>query len=131
MAPERSGARAAASALARREGRLAWRLVLPALAPVFLIGIFPLAWTVWESLHVHDLRMPWRGTPFVWLANYVEALGAPRFWSALAHTAIFTVASVVPELVLGLASALILNRAFRGRGVVRARCWCPGRFPPW
>ncbi len=35
---------------------------------------------VWESLHLHDLRMPWLGQPFVGLDNYVEALRDPRFW---------------------------------------------------
>src|SRR5207244_543379 len=46
--------------MAQREARLAWAFVLPALGAVVLIALFPLAWTVWESLHLHDLRMPWR-----------------------------------------------------------------------
>jgi ABC-type sugar transport system permease subunit len=119
----------AASGAARADRRLAWRLVSPALAVVALVAIFPLAWTVWESLHLHDLRMPWRGRPFVGLGNYAELLSTPRFWSALAHTAFFTAVSVTLELLLGLAFALAMNRAFRGRGLVRAAVLVPWAIP--
>ena len=100
--------------------RLAWWLVLPALATILLVALFPLAWTVWESLHLHDLRMPWLGRPFVGLDNYVEALGDPRFWSALGHTALFAVAERQARAGGRAVLALALNRAFRGRGLVRA-----------
>lgn len=113
----------------RGEGRLAWALVLPAAGTVVLIALFPLAWTVWESLHLHDLRMPWRGQPFVGLANYLELLADSRFWGALAHTGAFTLGSVVPELLLGLVLALVLNHAFRGRGLVRALVLLPWAIP--
>lgn len=113
----------------RREARLAWAFVLPALAAIVLIALFPLAWTLWESLHVHDLRMPWRGKPFVWLANYAEVLGDGRFWGALWHTGIFTIGTVTLELALGLILALALNRAYRGRGLVRATVLVPWAIP--
>lgn len=113
----------------RREARLAWMFVLPALATIVLIALFPLVWTAWESLHVHDLRMPWRGRPFAGLSNYVEAAGDPRFWGAMLHTAVFTLVSVSLELGLGLVLALALNRAYRGRGLVRAAVLVPWAIP--
>jgi ABC-type sugar transport system permease subunit len=113
----------------REEGRLGWLYVTPALATIALVAIFPLAWTVWESLHLHDLRMPWRGRPFVGLANYIEILRDTRFWGALGHTAFFTATSVAIELVLGLFLALAMNRAFRGRGLVRAAVLVPWAIP--
>ncbi len=115
--------------MAAREARTAWAFVTPALAVILLIAIFPLAYTVWESLHLHDLRMPWRGHPFVGLANYGEAVRDPRFWGALGHTAFFTVASVALEMGLGLVLALGLNRAFRGRGAVRTIVLLPWAIP--
>lgn len=113
----------------KREARLAWAFVLPALGVVALIAIFPLLWTFWESLHVHDLRMPWRGKPFVGLENYQEAFTEPRFWQALGHTLFFTVVSVALEVVLGLVLALALNRAYRGRGLVRMLVLLPWAIP--
>jgi ABC-type sugar transport system permease subunit len=112
-----------------REARLGWAMVLPAVGTILLIALFPLAWTVWESLHLHDLRMPWLGRPFIGLDNYVEALGDERFREALVHTLAFTVASVTLELTLGCVLALAMNRAFRGRGLVRAAILVPWAIP--
>lgn len=112
-----------------REARLAWQLAAPALGTILLVALFPLAWTVWESLHLHDLRMPWLGRPFVGLANYAEALGNDRFWNALSHTLLFTVASVTIEVGLGCVFALAMNRAFRGRALVRAAILVPWAIP--
>ncbi len=113
----------------RQEARLAWGLVLPAIGTILLVALFPLAWTAWESMHLHDLRMPWLGRPFIGAANYVEALGDPRFWGALGHTAFFAVTSVGLELILGLGLSLAMNRAFRGRGLVRAAILVPWAIP--
>lgn len=124
-----TGPRVPAARIEARETRLAWSFVLPALVTILLIALFPLLWTAWESLHVHDLRMPWRGRPFVGAANYMEAMGDPRFWAAMGHTLFFTVASVGLELVLGLVLALALNRAYRGRGLVRAAVLVPWAIP--
>jgi ABC-type sugar transport system permease subunit len=103
--------------------------VAPALGAVGLVALFPLAWTLWESLHVHDLRMPWLGRPFVGLANYAEAFSTPRFWEALGHTAFFAAASVSLELGLGLLLALVLHRRFRGRGLARTAALLPWAIP--
>jgi ABC-type sugar transport system permease subunit len=109
--------------------RLAWLLVSPALLVTAAVALFPLMWTVWESLHHHDLRMPWLGQPFVGLANYAEILGDARFWGAMLHTLFFTVATVALELGLGLFLALAMNQAFRGRGLVRAAVLVPWAIP--
>jgi ABC-type sugar transport system permease subunit len=112
-----------------REARLAWRLVAPALTAILLVALFPLGWTVWESLYHHDLRMPWLGRPFVGAANYLEALSEPRFWGAMAHTLFFAAVTVSLELVLGCVLALAMNRAFRGRTLVRAAVLVPWAIP--
>jgi ABC-type sugar transport system permease subunit len=113
----------------RREARLAWWLVSPALAAIVLVALFPLGWTVWESLHLHDLRMPWLGQPFIGLENYLEAFGDERFRAAMGHTLFFAAVSVTLELVLGTMLALAMNRAFRGRGLMRASVLVPWAMP--
>jgi ABC-type sugar transport system permease subunit len=118
-----------ADALERQEARLAWWLVAPTLATILLVALFPLLWTFWESVHLHDLRMPWLGRPFIGAVNYAEALRDPRFWAALGHTAFFTAVSVTLELGLGLALALAMNRATRGRTVIRAAVLVPWAIP--
>jgi ABC-type sugar transport system permease subunit len=101
----------------------------PALVVLALIALGPLLGTFWESLHQHDLRMPWLGRPFIGLDNYSEALRDPRFRGALAHTAFFTATTVLIELGLGLVLALALHRAYRGRGLVRLVVLLPWAIP--
>ncbi len=112
-----------------RDARTAWWFMAPALSAVALVAVFPVVWTAWESLHLHDLRMPWRGRLFVGLANYAEIARDARFWSALGHTVFFTAAVVTLELVLGLAVALLLNRAMRGRAILRLAALLPWGIP--
>jgi ABC-type sugar transport system permease subunit len=106
-----------------------WLLALPALSVIALVALFPIVWTVWESLHVHDLRMPWLGRPFAGLANYGEALTDPRAWSALTHTAAFAAVTVALELAAGLVLALALDRVARARGLVRTAVLLPWAIP--
>src|SRR5713226_2212250 len=107
------------------ERRLARRLLFPALAVMAVVIGFPLAWTVWESLHLHDLRMPWLGRPFVGLGNYRDAIADSRFRAAVAHTMFFTTVSVALEVAGGLLLAQMLHRASRGRAVIRVLVLLP------
>lgn len=115
--------------IAREEARAARMLMLPALSVIALVAVFPLAWAGWESLHSNDLRMPWRGRPYVGLANYREAISDPRFGHAFSNTLLFTVVTVSCELLLGLTLALLLNRSRYGRGIVRTAVLLPWALP--
>jgi multiple sugar transport system permease protein len=119
----------AIDAPARADARLAWTLVAPAVAIIALVTCFPLAWTIWESLHLHDLRMPWLGRPFIGSGNYVEAFYDTRFRAALLHTAAFAAISVGLELVLGLALALTMHGARKGRALLRVLVLLPWAIP--
>jgi ABC-type sugar transport system permease subunit len=113
----------------RGDGRLAWAFIAPAIGTVALIAVFPILWTFWESLHLHDLRMPWLGRPFVGGLNYAEALSDPRLRDAAAHTAFFAAVTVTLELVGGLALALLLHGAIRARGLARTAALLPWAVP--
>jgi ABC-type sugar transport system permease subunit/ABC-type glycerol-3-phosphate transport system substrate-binding protein len=128
LARRRRG-RASSPAPLPREERLGWTFVAPALGVILLIALFPLGWTFWESLHAHDLRMPWQGRPFVGLAQYVSIGESGRFWAALAHTALFAIVTVSLELVLGTALALAIDGLRRGRGTARAVTLLPWAIP--
>ncbi|MFC0272036.1 carbohydrate ABC transporter permease [Metabacillus herbersteinensis] len=66
---------------------------------------------------------------FIGLEHYQENIKSKRMWSAISNTMIFTVISVSVELVLGLAIALLINKAFFGRGLVRASILIPWAIP--
>jgi ABC-type sugar transport system permease subunit len=101
----------------------------PAIGTVAIVGAFPVLWTLVESLHQHDLRMPWLGRPFIGLTNFGEMGSDARLWSALAHTAAFTIVTVALELVLGLGLALTVNRARHRVGVLRTAMLLPWAIP--
>jgi ABC-type sugar transport system permease subunit len=113
----------------RNEARLAWAMALPALSVIALVAIGPILWAIWESLHLHDLRMPWLGRPFIGVQNYIEAFTDSRFWDAIGHTVIFSAASVSIELVVGLALAIAVDSMTRGRGLVRTAMLLPWAVP--
>ncbi|WP_425445474.1 carbohydrate ABC transporter permease [Virgibacillus ndiopensis] len=66
---------------------------------------------------------------FIGLANYGKYLQDARMWRSIWNTTFFTVISVALELVLGLGIALLINRAFKGRGLVRASVLIPWAIP--
>jgi ABC-type sugar transport system permease subunit len=115
--------------LAREERRLAALLVAPALVFILLGSLAPIAATLWEALHAHDLRLPWLGRPFVGLGNFTEAAGDPRFRAALVHTTTFAAVTVPLEIALGLGLALVMHGTMRGRGAVRLIALLPWAIP--
>lgn len=118
-----------AASIERAEARLAHLLIAPALMLILLVALVPIAATLWDALHLHDLRLPWLGRPFIGLANFIEAARDPRFLSAVAHTVTFAMVSVPLELALGLALALIMHAAVRGRALVRVVALLPWAIP--
>jgi len=122
--PKRKG-----SPFERSERRAAWILLIPTLILVAAIAVYPAIRTVWLSLHEMVLTDPTSGYPFIGLKNYSTILHDERALKALIFTAKFTVVTVVLELALGLVAALAMNRAFIGRGVVRAAILVPWAIP--
>jgi ABC-type sugar transport system permease subunit len=115
--------------LQQQETRLGWLLAAPALGVIAIVALGPVLWAFWESLHFHDLRMPWLGRPFVGLRNYADALSDPRFQGAIGHTAVFAAASVTIELTAGLVLAILVHGVVRGRGLVRTAMLLPWAIP--
>lgn len=111
------------------ETRDAWLMMLPALLILLVIAVYPIIRTFWLSLHEMVLTDPGSGYPFIGLKNYIDILNDPRAGESLLFTLKFTVATVVLELIVGFAAALIMNKSFKGRGMVRAAVLIPWAIP--
>lgn len=107
-----------------RERRFALALLLPALAVLLLTTTAPLVYLGWNSLHRLDLGMPWL-SGFAGLDNYLRMGGDPRFWNSLLLTAIYTGSTVVLQVVVGLALALLVLQIPRGQGLLRVAAILP------
>jgi multiple sugar transport system permease protein len=109
----------------RADARLGLLLATPAIVTILLIAIIPLAQTIQDSLFQISLRFENAPRPFVGLGNYLSALSDDSWFNALRVTGLVAGASVAAELVLGMIIALLINRSFRGRGIVRASVLVP------
>jgi multiple sugar transport system permease protein len=108
------------------ERRTAYYMVLPSLLIIVLIAFFPILYGI--ALSLTDSTISGFGS-FIGLENYIEMFQNPDFLEGFYNTVIFTVVSVTMEFVIGLGIALAINRAFRGRGLVRAAVLVPWAFP--
>lgn len=108
------------------ERRTAYYMVLPSLLIIVIVAFFPILYGIVLSLT--DSTASAFGS-FIGVENYVEMFQDPAFLEGLTNTVIFTVISVTLEFILGLTIALAINRAFRGRGLVRAAILVPWAFP--
>lgn len=114
--------------LQRRQTRIAWLLLLPSLAVVALVALYPLGKTIYTSFTNQEF-LALEPTQWVGLANYRELIHDSFFRTAVWTTVKFTLITVSIEFALGLAIALVVNSKFRGRGLMRAVMLVPWAIP--
>jgi multiple sugar transport system permease protein len=102
-----------------------WLFPAPAVLLVAVLIVYPIAYTGWMSFQewsASSLSPP----RFVGAANYAKILvGDARFREAVARTIYFTLVAVAAETLLGVAMALLFNREFWGRGLLRTLAILP------
>ncbi|HYZ55410.1 MAG TPA: sugar ABC transporter permease [Streptosporangiaceae bacterium] len=109
--------------------RLGYVLVAPTVILLLAVTAFPMISNVWNSLHFDNLSFGGLPHKFVGGQNYSKMFTSPEWISALERTLAFTVVTIVFDVVVGLALALMLHRRFRGRGFVRAAILVPWAVP--
>ena len=119
----------------KAQARLAWLLISPTVLVLTIVILIPIAQSLYQSLFGRP-RLEDNGffstiEPFVGLKNYTDIFSSAgeRFWVAFYNTTLFGVVTVVLETVLGVAMALIMHKAMRGRGIVRASILVPWAIP--
>jgi multiple sugar transport system permease protein len=123
--PRSSGFLGRTHSLARSR-KTGWVLVIPALLVVAFVLVYPVVQTIFLSFGETELS---GGSTFVGLKNFQRLLKTPRFWTALTNTLLFTAVTVPIELVIGIGLAVMLNKAFYGRGIVRLAVLFPWALP--
>jgi ABC-type sugar transport system permease subunit len=134
------------NALSDGQGTLAWILLAPSLAVILLVAGIPVVMSIRESFfQVNDKPDPntgliAEGESFVGLQNFTAIFAGDnpvsgnwgtmdRFNNAFVNTTMITIVCVILETILGVAMALIMSKAFKGRGVVRAGILVPWAIP--
>jgi multiple sugar transport system permease protein len=134
------------NALSDGQGRLAWMLLAPTLLVIIVVAGIPVLLSIRESFFQTNsgvdpnTGLVAAGESFTGLQNFTNIFtqqtsvdgsygNMGRFWNAFWNTTAFTVVCVALETVLGVIMALIMAKAFRGRGVVRAGILVPWAIP--
>jgi multiple sugar transport system permease protein len=115
--------------LAQREHRFAAALLAPAFLALLATTTFPLIFLIWTSAFRMDLAMPF-ADGFIGFENYRALLTDDRFWSSLLVSLVYTGATVVLQVALGLALALLVMDMKRGQGWFRVVAILPVVLSP-
>ena len=121
----------------RKQGSLAAKLLTPTMGVLLLVIGYPILAAIYQSLFTQGDAVDAdgfvvTGDRFSGLDNYAAIFSGDvgtRFWNAFYNTTFFTVVCVVIEVVLGVAMALIMNKAFKGKGLIRASILVPWAIP--
>ena len=104
-----------------RTRRLGFLLALPAIIYITIFLVVPLVYNIWLSISDANgsnlITGDYHPTGF---ANYKEMLASPGFWNGVKLSAIFTVASLALQFLVGYALALFFRKPFPGNGIIRA-----------
>jgi multiple sugar transport system permease protein len=117
---------------ARRRPRLPRPLVgllgvTPALLLIAALILYPVGYALWLSFFEKHSFFP--AQRWVGLGNYREILGDAEFWDSVRRGVIYAGGTTVLQIVLGVAAALVLHQAFRGRTLARALVLFPYVIP--
>ena len=108
------------------ERLLAFVLLLPAVVLLTVFIAYPFVMGVWFSLTSISVGNPGE---FVWFKNFVKAWNDSIFRTAFKNTFVYTFWATIFKLAIGMWVALLLNRHFRGKRIVRASMLLPFIVP--
>lgn len=107
--------------------RFPYILALPIVLYEAIFIFYPMAEGIKYSLS--DVQMGSTTENWVGLSNYQRMISDSVFWQAIQTTVLYSVAVIVAALSMALGTALLMNRAFRGRSIFRALMTTPWAFP--
>lgn len=113
----------------RGDSRLALWLIAPTVLALAVVIGYPVVRALWLSTFSDSISGQSR---FIGVDHYTDALTGPDagdFWSAFRFTSVFALITLVLEVAIGMGMALIMNRAFRGRGLLRTSVLVPWAIP--
>lgn len=105
----------------------AWLLLAPTLVFLITFTVYPIFRSLYLSFHRLELGM---STPeFIGLQNYMKLASSPLFWKVIGNSFAFTLMTVIPSMVIGLALAMMLNKRHFAVGIWRTCFFYPVMMP--
>ena len=111
----------------RKNALAGWLLLAPSLLLIAGLILYPILYNLWLSFFDKHAFMPVQA--FVGLQHYRYFATDPEFWSSFYYGVVYAAVTMAFQLVLGVAAALLLNEAFRGRNLLRGVVLFPYLIP--
>jgi multiple sugar transport system permease protein len=102
-------------------------IITPGLVLILALTIYPVGYSIWLSLLEKHSFFPEQR--FIGLDNYLYLWSDPEFWQSLWYGVVYSGWTIMLQILLGVAAALILNEAFRGRSLARGIVLFPYMIP--
>jgi multiple sugar transport system permease protein len=114
----------------RHSKKLPYLLILPIMIVVLLLIVYPISQAIYTSLTDKTLGASEGAiVHLVGVKNYLTLLRSAQFLASFKITVLYAIFNVVFSVGAGLATAMLVNKRFRGRGGVRALLTAPWAFP--
>lgn len=110
---------------ARAEERSGWLFVLPFLVLFAVYKLYPMVYGLLISFWNQNSVSHMNDRTFVGFANYAKVLTSRSFWQAFGHSFQFSAVYTAAIMAFGVLFAVLLNREFKGRVVVRTCFYIP------
>ncbi|MGD1822617.1 MAG: carbohydrate ABC transporter permease [Pleomorphochaeta sp.] len=108
--------------LQEKDARLGLKLVLPSVIIIALLIVYPIFYNIYLSFF--DVKLNGEAF-FIGLKNYANVLTDITFWSAVGTTFFYVISTTVLTTIMGLIVALVMNKKFPGRAIVRSLVLLP------
>ena len=106
-----------------QEAIAAWIFLAPAAVLMAIFVLWPIAYLFYLSFTQGNFTIS--GVHWVGLKNYLRLLVSPDFWQVMGNTVYFTIATVIPSLIIPLILAVLLDQALALRGILRTAYFIP------
>jgi multiple sugar transport system permease protein len=111
----------------RSEQVAGYLTIMPAMFLILGLTLYPVGYSIWLSLLEKHSFFPQER--FIGLENYIYLWSDPEFWSAFWLGLVYSFWTIVFQVILGVAAALILHETFIGRNWVRGIVLFPYMIP--
>jgi multiple sugar transport system permease protein len=107
----------------QQETVIAWLFLAPALILLGIFVFYPISYLFYLSFTTGSFTS--EGIQWSGLRNYLRLFVNPDFWQVIGNTIYFTVATVIPSLILPLIIAVLLNQSVAFRALLRTVYFIP------
>jgi multiple sugar transport system permease protein len=113
-----------------RRNLIRFAFLIPAILYLLLFFGYPLYYSFSVSFERYDLQAEVSGSaPFIGLGNYISVFQDSVFRQSIMHTVLFTLGSIIPQFIIGLALAVFFTRHFPLSRFLRSLMLLPWLLP--